>query len=697
MSSDWPDLPGVTALDGRPLLPRVPAQVVRALVLAVDGARGGVRQPDLVHAIVRETRMEPARAEGFVGWLPVSHVARWTAEGALTLDPQTDLMDLGLRFAAWAATQPIAPELTDQVRAYVRAVAELAADAARGRPQHSIPPPSADHPFTAAELELASAPAPAPLLDPSVSRRARKLVAALEAAFLERRTQVRMAMLAVIAGQHVLLLGPPGTAKSALARALCECFVDARYFEYLLSRFTHPDELFGPVSIPGLKEEDYRRLTLGFLPQAHIAFLDEIFKANSAILNSLLTIVNERVFHHGRHRDAVPLIGLVGASNELPDPEGGLEALYDRFLVRLPVPPLGTPEAFLEVAGGRAASPVIPPDARLNLDELAAIRAAAQRVTLAPLVEGTLVALWRAAQQGEWGVSDRRWRQAVGLLKVAAATADRREVLPVDLLLLEHIIAQTPDRAAEVREAILERLATRAVPTHDLRAQWYLLEHDRVAPTSSTRNASPRFGGNLQVKLVRRQEHLNRFVAHHRRAVEALAADRERIETEAVTHPWLSTLPPQMVAEHLSAARELAKILQVAERYRATLQNVQTAAAALVRSLPETSKRKYGFSSVCILRIPDADVSVGLTLAGEREDVPTGEAPANAATSVSEVPVVTVTAHDWVTAVEGALEVPALLRNVPVYATRQATTALTSAIRSLGGSAVPRPPPLPVA
>ncbi len=123
---------------------------------------------------------------------------------------------------------------------------------------------------------------------------------------------------------------------------------------------------------------------------------------------------------------------------------------------------------------------------------------------------------------------------------------------------------------------------------------------------------------------------------------------------------------------------------------------MQTAAAALVRSLPEASKRKYGFSSVCILKIPDADVAVGLTLAGEREDVPTGEAPANAATSVSEVPVVTVTSHDWVTAVEGGTEVAALLRNVPVYATRQATTALTSAIRGLGGSAVPRPPPLPL-
>ena len=177
----------------------------------------------------------------------------------------------------------------------------------------------------------------------AVTEKIARILAALDRSFIERQVHTRIALLAVLAGHHVLL-----------------CFQDAVFFEYLLSKFTHPDELFGPVSIPGLKEEDYRRLTEGYLPCAHIAFLDEIFKANSAILNSLLTLINERLFHHGKHCDKVPLLGLVGASNEPPDPEGGLGALYDRFLVRLSVPPIDKDPHFLQVCLGELPPFVVP-------------------------------------------------------------------------------------------------------------------------------------------------------------------------------------------------------------------------------------------------------------------------------------------------------------------------------------------------
>ncbi len=690
--TDWPDLPGVTAIDARPVLPKVPAQAMRALNLLFDGVRNGLRRSEFADLLTKDARGERARFEGLLDWLPASHMANWAPDGRIVLDPLTDPRDLAFRFAAWCATQGVPAEWAEATRRYAKAIGDLAAETDKRHIPRSMPP---GDPSLA--VPVAVPPPSHPLVAEELTARLRRLISALDEAFEERGPQVRFSLLSMLAGHHVLLLGPPGTAKSALARALCTCFVEAQYFEYLLSRFTHPDELFGPVSIPGLKTEDYRRLTEGFLPTAHVAFLDEIFKANSAILNSLLTIVNERVFHHGRHRDGVPLIGLIGASNELPDPDGGLEALYDRFLVRLAVPPIGAPQAFLRVATGKAARLEHSVEDRLTPTELAEIRFASQQVTLSPGVEQALVSLWRRATESEWLVSDRRWRQAVGLLKVAAVTAGRRTVLPLDLLLLEPVLSHTPDQAPAVREALVSHL-TGAVPTHDLRAQWFLLELDRVAPIGSLRPTAPKIGdNNLALRLLVRRDNLNRFLAHHQRAVDALAADRERVEASALAHPWLSAFPTQVLSEHLSASRDLARILAVAEKYKGALENPVAAVAGLIRSLPESSKRKFGFSSVCVLRIREADVSVGLTLGGEREDLPTvGRTTVlPSATNVAELPILETTPSEFLQCVEGSLEQAALLRTVPVHAMRQAATALGSVIRALNHDPVPRAGMLP--
>lgn len=131
-----------------------------------------------------------------------------------------------------------------------------------------------------------------------------------------------------------MLLGPPGTAKSELGRRLSSvCGDGGIFFERLLTRFSVPEELFGPLSMKGLENDEYVRQIDGYLPTATVAFVDEVFKANSAILNSLLTILNERLFDNGNKRVEVPLLCLVGASNELPESEE-LDALYDRFLLR---------------------------------------------------------------------------------------------------------------------------------------------------------------------------------------------------------------------------------------------------------------------------------------------------------------------------------------------------------------------------
>lgn len=275
---------------------------------------------------------------------------------------------------------------------------------------------------------------------PPTPERLRALLDALESGLLERSAAVRLVLLAALSGQHVLLIGPPGTAKSELARRLHRAFAGALYFERLLTRFSVPEELFGPLSLAALEEDRYERLTAGYLPTAGIAFLDEVFKANSAILNALLTLLNEREFDNGCERRTVPLICVVGATNEVPQEEG-LRAFHDRFLVRVPIAPVSDAgfARLLRLHTGTLADP-----APLQADELRALREAALSVSLP---DATLAWLQQARARCAalpTTVSDRRWRQLVGLLQVQAASEGRREIDPADLWLLPYLLSTEP-------------------------------------------------------------------------------------------------------------------------------------------------------------------------------------------------------------------------------------------------------------
>jgi MoxR-like ATPase len=167
------------------------------------------------------------------------------------------------------------------------------------------------------------------------SRRLQEAARGLEAEFLGKEEVIRLLFVSAVAGEHTVMVGPPGTAKSALVRAFAEV-IDASYFDYLLTRFTEPNEIFGPVDIQAFREGSYQRRIDGMLPTCEIAFLDEIFKANSAILNSLLSLLNARRFTHGNKTVDVPLISMFAASNEVPS-DDALSALFDRFLMRVRV------------------------------------------------------------------------------------------------------------------------------------------------------------------------------------------------------------------------------------------------------------------------------------------------------------------------------------------------------------------------
>mgnify|MGYP003451733448 CR=1 FL=1 len=278
---------------------------------------------------------------------------------------------------------------------------------------------------------------------------------------MERGQTVRLCFLAALAGEHSLLIGPPGTAKSELARRLHTAFRDASYFERLLTRFSVPEEIFGPLSIKALEEDRYERHTAGFLPEASIAFIDEVFKANSAILNALLTLLNERQFDNGAGRQNCPLISVIGATNDVPEDEVA-EAFFDRFLVRLPVVPVSTAGfgVLLRAAPGRGWVPPAPESGVGESDRLALTNDALAVEVPAAAVD-VLGELRRHLAAEQLHVSDRRWVKIVWLMRVAAASEGRAAVALWDLLLLPWLTAFDAARQTTVADWLATRLGVR--------------------------------------------------------------------------------------------------------------------------------------------------------------------------------------------------------------------------------------------
>jgi MoxR-like ATPase len=280
----------------------------------------------------------------------------------------------------------------------------------------------------------------------------------LKSEMLEREEAIRAALVCLVAKAHMVLLGPPGTGKSELVKRLSERFCASNgaglsYFVYLMTRFTTPEELFGTVNIPKMKAGEHERILDGKLPEKEVAFLDEVFKSSSAVLNTLLMVMNERAFDNGKARLTVPLISLFGASNEMPQGDD-LAALWDRFLIRLEVGYLseGNFEKLIDSQLTQSQSSKAP--TTMSKADLAALQAKAASLPVPGSVKAALTTLRRDLGQKGIIASDRRWVQCIRLLQAHALIEGRDSVEEDDLAILALVLWNQPQDRQEIAHMV---------------------------------------------------------------------------------------------------------------------------------------------------------------------------------------------------------------------------------------------------
>lgn len=302
-----------------------------------------------------------------------------------------------------------------------------------------------------------------------MKERIEQLLGQLNHGIYEKENELALSLLAAVAGESIILLGPPGVAKSMVARRLSEAFTGAHSFEYLMSRFSTPDEIFGPVSISKLKNsDDYERAVDGYLPTADVVFLDEIWKAGPAIQNTLLTVMNEKTFRNGRNMMHLPLKLLIAASNELPAQGEGLEALWDRFMIRLESKGIRHDDNFdrMLLDTGDADATV---ETRLKITQkeydswshnINSVAVTSEVLKVIHQIRQSLraVAIPGTDERRNVYVSDRRWKNIMRLMRASAYLQDRPAVSLADVLPVYNCLWQEPEERDAIRDMVIRSM-----------------------------------------------------------------------------------------------------------------------------------------------------------------------------------------------------------------------------------------------
>lgn len=291
----------------------------------------------------------------------------------------------------------------------------------------------------------------------------------------EREEVLKLSLLSLIAGESIFLLGPPGVAKSMVSREIGKIISGSKNFEYLMNRFSTPEEIFGPISLKKLDEDKYERIVDGYLPNCEIGFLDEIWKSSPSIQNTLLTIINEKIYKNGNEIIDVPLLLLVAASNELPTKNEGLEALYDRFLVRVFVDGIKNKSNFKSfLSSSKKNGYTILDEYKISVKEIINAQDAIDKIKLPDEVIEIIFKIKKelatASGNEEKYVSDRRWKKIVWVMKASAYVGKRMEVSINEILLLKYMLWDTVEEIEPIStfiDSIWEQNTKKAFDSKD--------------------------------------------------------------------------------------------------------------------------------------------------------------------------------------------------------------------------------------
>ena len=351
----------------------------------------------------------------------------------------------------------------------------------------------------------------------TVAQLREEVVNILKRRFVGRDEVIDLIALAVVAGEHLFLYGPPGTAKSMLIRQFASA-VQGRYFEYMLTRFSEPNEISGPIDLARLREGTVATVTTGMLPEAEFVFLDELFNANSAILNNLLTVLNERVYRRGAETHRLPVLSLFSASNHLPE-DDALRALFDRFLLRCHVDNLRRDAMPQLLTAGWALEQAVPVLSSVTAEELRDLARDVYRVDLTPVAELYAEVVFKVRDLGI-AFSDRRAVKVMKLLAASALLCGRQAATASDLWVMRYVW----DREEQIGP--LAALVNGVLEGH---------------PTDATAHALAAVPENVDgEELARQLDDVERQLQADHLSLSAIAGLRERLSDLSDRAAWLA-------------------------------------------------------------------------------------------------------------------------------------------------------------